>query len=75
MVPPLFNVRVVKEFVHHSLLVARGVPFSKRDFGSLAYLNFHPRFKRVVARSDCHISNPMIRSTKRDFSFSYASIM
>ena len=72
---PLYSMCVSFKNLSTILYFTRGVPFSKRDFGSLAYLNFHPRFKRVVARSDCHISNPMIRSTKRDFSSSYASIM
>ena len=32
-----------------------------------AYLNFYLQFKRVVARSDCRISKPINRSTKRGF--------
>jgi len=56
---------VSKDSVHHSALVARGVPFSRSDFGSFAYLNFHLRFKHVAVTSDCHVSKPIIRSTKR----------
>ena len=63
----LFNVCVDNDFVHHSALVSRAVPFSRSDFGSFAYFNFHHRFKRVIARSDCHISKPIIRSSKRGF--------
>ena len=57
---------VSKDSVHHSALAARGVPFSRSDFGSFAYLNFHLRFKHVAVTSDCHVSKPIIRSTQRD---------
>ena len=58
---------VDNDFVHHSALVSRAVPFSRSDFGSFAYFNLHLRFKRVIARSDCHILKPIIRSSKRGF--------
>ena len=56
---------VGKDLLHHSVLASCPRPLSRSDFGSFACLNFHPRFKRVVASSDCHISKPIIRSTKR----------
>ena len=34
----LFNVCIDKDFAHHSVLASRGVPFSRGDFGSFAYL-------------------------------------
>ena len=49
----------------NSALASRGASLFKIAFGSLAYLNFHLRFKRVVARSDSHISKPNIKSMKR----------
>ena len=67
IVSRLFNVCVGKDFVHHSALVSRGAPFSRSDFGSFAYLTFHLRFKRVAGTSDCNISKPITRSTKRGF--------
>ena len=66
----LFNVCVDNDFVHHSAQVSQAVPFSRSDFGSFAYFNLHRRFKRVIARSDCHISKPIIRSSKRGFTSS-----
>ena len=65
VVSRLFTVCVDKDFAHHFVLASRGVPFSRSDFGSFAYLDFHLQFKRVIARSDCHISKPNIRYTKR----------
>ena len=56
---------VLVKTVHHSALVARGVPFSRSYFGSFVYLNFHLRFKHFAVTSDCHVSKPIIRSTKR----------
>ena len=58
---------VGKDVFHNSALPSRGASLCKIDFGSLAYLNFHSRFKRVLVRLDCHISKPIIKSMKRGF--------
>ena len=65
MVSCLFTVCVDEDFAHHFVLASRGVPFSRSDFASFAYLDFHLQFKRVIAGSDCHISKLIIRSTKQ----------
>ena len=51
VVSRLFTVCVNKDFAHHFVLASRGVPFSRSHFGSFAYLDFHPHFKRVFSRN------------------------